>query len=265
MKEILKIHKNIPRFGKVLEDYLRTNYPKAEIKKGRRENTLMMKISARERLTIRFESDSQQQTTTLSFLYRKWVVRGIRYGVLGVWPTPVAITGYDGFEEELAEKLGRYLGIRFWAKTEILKPNWVQPDTFFCVGALLMGALFFGFYCCFDFARYDSIWWFSGWCKRNAWLAFSYSSVIWILFFYLWYRKKKLPWLSYVISTASCLTGWLSLSTAYNIDRLDNSSYLSYLLYFIAFLVPFVMGIIVYKQSQKQAMSNYTSKPLFNP
>lgn len=265
MKEILKIHKYIPQLGKVLEEYLRTNYPEAEIKKSRYENTLIMKRSAKERLTIRFERDSQQQTTILYFLYYKWVIRGIHYGMLGVWPTPIAMTESNGFEEYLSEKFGRYLGIRYWTKVEFLKSKGIKPDTFFCFGAILLGCLLFVFCRCFDFANIDSVWWFSGWCKGNGLIAFFYSLVIWILFFYMWNRKKQLPLLSYVILIVSCLTGWLSLSTAYNINRLDGSCYLVALLYLIALLVPIMMGGILYRQSQRQTMPAMISRLLYNP
>ena len=264
MQEILKIHKYIPQFGMVLEKFLQSNYPEAEIQKGRRGNTLIMKRSARERLMIRFESDSQQQNTILHFSSYKWVVRGIRYGMLGVWPTPIVISGAGGFEENLAENLGRYLGMRFWAKAELLKPKGIPPDTYFCIGLFLLGCLFFAIYSCFDFVYSDSIWWFSGWCKRNGLMALLYSLVIWILFFYLWNRKKRLPLLSYLILTVSCMTGWTSLSTAYNVGRLGGSSYLVGLLYFIALLVPFVMGGFIYK-SQKHIEAVFISRPLYNP
>ena len=265
MTENLKIYTYDPQFWKVLESYLRTNFPQAEIKTGKKKDRVVMKRSTREKLTIRFVGDPQQKTTRLSFHYMKWVVRGILYGRMGVWPTLVAQSESYGFTEKLASEMGRYLGTRYWTKAESIKPKGVQPDTFFAVGLLLLGCLFFLFCRCFDFAHSDDVWWFSGWCKQNVWVALLYSLAAWLVFFIIWNKKRSLPWLAYVLMPICCMAGWTLLSLGWNIDRLAGQGNTALLLGGVAVLILTLMGLVLYLLSGNQQKAPQEVNILFNP
>ena len=102
---------------------MRTNYPEAELRwKGKRGDRIIMKRSSMETTTIRFVNDVDQNTTVITFGYIKWLVRGILYGRMGIWPTLIAQADSNGFVEDMADKLGKYLGLRFWARVECQKP-----------------------------------------------------------------------------------------------------------------------------------------------
>ena len=123
MKQFLKVYTYDPRMGKAIEGYLHTNYPEAKVKWGKKGDRLIMKRTGWERLVIRFVGDPIQKNTRVTFGYMRWKVKGIHYGLMGVWPTLIAQADSDGLEETLAEGLGRYLGLRFWVRVECLKPR----------------------------------------------------------------------------------------------------------------------------------------------
>ena len=123
MNEKLKVYTCDPKIGKAIEGFLRTNHPDAEIRwKGKRGDKIIMKRSSRETTTIKFVRDVEQETTIITFGYIKWVVRGILYGRMGIWPTMIAQADSNGFVENMADILGKYLGLRFWARVECQKP-----------------------------------------------------------------------------------------------------------------------------------------------
>ena len=123
MNKKLKVFTFDPQIGKAIEGFLRTNYPEAELRwKGKRGDRIIMKRSSMETTTIRFVNDVDQNTTVITFGYIKWLVRGILYGRMGIWPTLIAQADSNGFVEDMADKLGKYLGLRFWARVECQKP-----------------------------------------------------------------------------------------------------------------------------------------------
>ena len=123
MNEFLKVYTYESRMGKAIEGYLHTNYPEAEVKWGKKGDKLIMKRTVWERLVIRFIGDPVQKSTRVTFHYMRWKVKGVHYGLMGVWPTLIALTDSDGLEESLAEGLGRYLGLRYWVRVECLRPR----------------------------------------------------------------------------------------------------------------------------------------------
>ncbi len=123
MNEKLKVFTSDSKIGKAIEGFLRTNYPEAELRwKGKHGDKIIMKRSSMETTTIRFVSDARQKNTIITFGYIKWVVRGILYGKMGIWSTLIAQSDSNGFVEDMVDKLGRYLGFRFWARVECQKP-----------------------------------------------------------------------------------------------------------------------------------------------
>ena len=109
--------------GKAIEGYLHTNYPDAKVKWAKKGDRLIMKRGVWERFVIRFVGDPVQKSTRVTFGYMRWKVKGVHYGLMGVWPTLIAQTDSYGEEESLAEVLGRYLGLRYWVKVEYLRPR----------------------------------------------------------------------------------------------------------------------------------------------
>lgn len=265
MNEFLKIYTYDPQFEKTLEGFLRTNYPEADIKKSKRKDTLVVKKSAKEKLTIKFEGDPQQKTTIVSFRYMKWVVRGIHYGLMGIWPTPVALSESNGFEEDMSAQLGRYMGARYGVRAEFLKPTGIKTDTFFVAGLLLLGCLFFLFSKCFDSANMYDIWWFSGWYKNNIWVALIYTITAWIVFFVMWNKKRGLPWLAYCLLPICCMAGWLLLSLSWNVNRLAGPGYLTIILVSTSIIILIVMGIVLYMFSRRQKQPSHKVSILYNP
>ena len=123
MNEFLKVYTYDSQMGKAIEGYLHTNYPEAEVKWGKKGDKLLMKRTVLERLVIRFIGDPVQKSTRVTFHYMRWQVKGVHYGLMGIWPTLIAQTASDGLEESIAEGVGRYLGLRYWVRVECLKPR----------------------------------------------------------------------------------------------------------------------------------------------
>ena len=123
MNEFLKVYTYDSQMGKAIEGYLHTNYPEAEIKWGKKGDKLLMKRTVLERLVIKFIGDPVQKSTRVTFHYMRWKVKGVHYGLMGIWPTLIAQTASDGLEESLADGLGCYLGLRYWVRVEYLKPR----------------------------------------------------------------------------------------------------------------------------------------------
>ena len=123
MKQFLKVYTYDTRMGKTIEGYLHTNFPEAEVKWGKKGDRIIMKRGMWERLVIRFVGDPVQKITRVTFGYMRWRVKGVHYGLMGVWPTLIAQADSDGIEESLANGLGRYLGLRYWVRVECLKPR----------------------------------------------------------------------------------------------------------------------------------------------
>ena len=114
----LLLHTCDPMMWKAVETCLRTRYPETEIRKGKKNESFVVKRSSNERLKIQISINREEKNTRFTFSYLHWEVRGIRYGMLGVWPTLVFDNDSCGLIEDTAEGLGRYLGMRFWKKTE---------------------------------------------------------------------------------------------------------------------------------------------------
>ena len=114
----LLLHTCDPMLWKAVETCLRTRYPEAEIRKGKKNESFVLKRSSNERLKIRISVNREENTTRFTFSYLHWAVRGIRYGMFGVWPTLIFDSDSCGLIEDAAESLGRYLGHRFWKKAE---------------------------------------------------------------------------------------------------------------------------------------------------
>lgn len=265
MDSTLKLYAYDPNFIKVLESYLRTNYPEAEIRRGKRDDRLIMKRSSRERLTIRFVGHPQQKTTCLNFSYMRWRILGIHYGFMGIWPTLVALSDSNGFIESLASGLGRYLGTRYWTKAECIKPTGIKPDSFFFAGLLLLGCLLFVFCRCWDSASMYDVWWFSGWCKSHVWTTLLYTFAAWLTFFMIWIRKRQFSWSAYVLLPACCMAGWLSLSLGWNINRLTGAMSWMVILSATAVLILVAMGFMLYRLSGRQQVSPHEVIILFKP
>lgn len=114
----LLLHTCDPMLWKAVETCLRTRYPEAEIRKGKKNESFVLKRSSNERLKIRIRANREENTTRFTFSYLHWGVRGIHYGMFGVWPTLLFDNDSRGLIEDVAEGLGNYLGMRFWTKTE---------------------------------------------------------------------------------------------------------------------------------------------------
>lgn len=265
MDSTLKLYAYDPNFIKVLESYLRTNYPDAEIRHGKRDDRLIVKRSSWERLTIKLVGHPQQQTTCLNFAYVKWRVLGIHYGSMGVWPTFVAQSDSNGFIESLAKGVGRYLGTRYWTKAEYVEPIGIKPDTFFFVGLLLLGCLFFLFCWCWDAASMYDVWWFSGWCKSHIWMPLLYTFAAWLTFFVIWVKKRRLPWTAYILLPVCCMAGWLSQSLGWNINRLSGAISWEVILDVASVFILVVMGFVLYRLSGRQQVLSYEVTILFKP
>ena len=123
MNQFLMVNAYDPRMGKAIEGYLHTNFPEAEVKWGKKGERIIMKRSAWEHLVIRFVGDPVQKSTRVTFSCMRWRVKGVHYGLMGVWPTLIAQADSYGLEETLAEGLGRYLGLRYWVRVDCLKPR----------------------------------------------------------------------------------------------------------------------------------------------
>ena len=109
----LLLHTSDPMLWKAVETCLRTRYPEAEIRKGKKNESFVLKRTSNERLKIRICVNRKENTTRFTFSNLHWAVRGIRYGMLGVWPTLIFDSDSCGLIEDAAESLGRYLGHRF--------------------------------------------------------------------------------------------------------------------------------------------------------
>ena len=123
MKQFLKVYTYDQRMGKAIEGYLHTSYPEAKVKWAKKGDRLIMKRGVWEHLVIRFVGDPVQKNTRVTFGYMRWKVKGVHYGMMGVWPTLIAQADSYGLEETLAEGLGRYLGLRYWVRVDCLKPR----------------------------------------------------------------------------------------------------------------------------------------------
>ena len=117
-KGYLLLHTCDPMLWKTVETCLRTRYPEAEIRKGKKNEDFVVKRFSNERLKIRITANREENTTRFTFSYLHWGVRGIRYGMMGVWPTLIFDNDSYGLREDVAESLGNYLGMRYWKKTE---------------------------------------------------------------------------------------------------------------------------------------------------